>query len=114
MANLQVKEIDNHLYSWLKFYAKTNNRSISQEVITILREKANSTQVKSKDVTDELLMLNWYDNRSADDIVQDIRNSKVNSSRFEETNVLFDCMTLVTNNTKHFSKIEELKLEKWK
>ena len=23
-------------------------------------------------------------------------------------------MTLVTNNTKHFSKIEELKLEKWK
>jgi len=38
MAILQVRDIDDRLYSLLKLRAKSENRSVSQEVISIIEK----------------------------------------------------------------------------
>lgn len=43
MAILQVRDIDNNLYNSLKISAKMQNRSVSQEVITIIETYLNSS-----------------------------------------------------------------------
>ena len=48
MAILQVRDMDDRLYDRLKFAAKRDNRSISQQVITILQDYFTSAPVKKK------------------------------------------------------------------
>ena len=48
MATLQVRDIDDRLYDFIKTSAKMQNRSISQEVITIIQSYLNSNQKNTK------------------------------------------------------------------
>ena len=92
MAMLQVRDMDDRLYDRLKSAAKRDNRSISQQVITILQNYFTSVPVKPKNATEEFLKLSgaWEDTRSAEEIIDDIRTSRVNSTRFEALDGLFD------------------------
>ncbi len=45
MAMLQVRDMDNRLYDTIRYSAKKANRSISQQVITILQEYFSSRQI---------------------------------------------------------------------
>ena len=92
MAILQVRDIDDRLYSSLKNLAKSENRSLSQEVISILEKYLSNPVVFKNNPTREFLSLSgsWADNRTADDIVKDIKKNRRNSRRFEAQNVLFD------------------------
>lgn len=92
MATLQVRDIDDRLYKLLKTSARMQNRSISQEVITIIQNYLNSDQKAVKNATLEFLSLNgaWVDERNADEIVEEIKNTRTESSRFGEDNGLFD------------------------
>jgi plasmid stability protein len=92
MARLQVRDMDDRLYDRLKFAAKLDNRSISQQVITILQNYFTSVPVKSKNATEEFLKLagTWEDSRSAEEIIDDIYGSRVNSTRFEALDGIFD------------------------
>ena len=85
MAMLQVRDMDNRLYDTIRYSAKRVNRSISQQVITILQEYFSSPVSKPKNAVDEFLKLSgsWDDERSAEEIIDDINSSRVNSSRFE-------------------------------
>jgi len=91
MATLQVRDIDDRLYNFLKSSAKRQNRSLSQEVITILEEYLNSS-VHAKNSTLEFLSLTgaWKDEKSAEEIVKDLRKSRHQSSRFGTSNGIFD------------------------
>jgi len=82
MPNLQVRDIDAQLYNWLCVNAKLANHSISQHVITILQEKAAAPQETPANAVDAFLALNdsWGDDRSAEEIVSEIRNSRINTS----------------------------------
>ncbi len=82
MPNLQVRDIDAQLYHWLCANAKLANHSISQHVITILQEKAAAPQKTPTTAVDAFLALNdsWGDDRSAEEIVSEIRNSRINTS----------------------------------
>ena len=82
MPNLQVRDIDAQLYNWLCVNAKLANHSISQHVITILQEKAAAPQGTPTNAVDAFLALNdsWGDDRSAEEIVSEIRNSRINTS----------------------------------
>jgi plasmid stability protein len=85
VANLQVKDIDDKLYDALKFLAKLEHRSISQEVIKIIEEYLqNNSQFENS--TDEFLKLagSWNDDRSADEIVDDIRTNRSGGGRFKD------------------------------
>ena len=70
MATLQVCSIDNQLYSVLKSRAEADNRSISQEVISILKEYLSRPNRQYKSATEAFLEIagSWNDDRNAEDI----------------------------------------------
>lgn len=92
MAILQVRDIDDRLYSLLRDRARLENRSISQEVVTILEAYLANPAMHSANPTREFLSLtgSWEDNRPSAEIVQEIRRMRKNSRRFEDADVLFD------------------------
>ena len=92
MANLQVRDIDDKLYESLRTIATSEKRSISQEVVHILEKYLSIPGLFEQNPTDEFLKLSgsWEDNRSADEIIDDIRNNRKNSNRFGSANELFD------------------------
>jgi hypothetical protein len=92
MAILQVRDIDDRLYSTLKTLAKSDNRSLSQEVISILEKYLSNPFVYKNNPTKDFLELtgSWKDDRSADEILADIKNARINSKRFEDQNGIFD------------------------
>ena len=92
MAMLQVRDMDDRLYDRLKFAAKLDNRSISQQVITILQDFFTSVPVKHHNATEQFLKLagSWEDSRNTGEIIDDIYNSRKNSTRFEDLDGIFD------------------------
>lgn len=92
MAMLQVRDMDDRLYDRLRFAAKIDNRSISQQVVTILQNYFTSIPVKTKNATEEFLKLagSWEDSRTTDEIIDDIYSSRLNSTRFEALDGIFD------------------------
>ncbi len=92
MAILQVRDIDDRLYQHIKTSAKQRNRSISQEVITILEEHLNATNRENRNATLEFLSMegSWKDDRPAAEIAADIRADRRNSRRFGYTDGFFD------------------------
>ncbi len=90
MAILQVRDIDDRLYSSLKEKAQKENRSISQEVISILEYYlANPDRIK-KNPTREFLNLLWEDDKNADEIVQEIHRSRKNKRNLGKFDGLFN------------------------
>ena len=92
MANLQVRDIDDKLYESIRSLAISEKRSISQEVVLILEKYLSAPLDFNKNPTEEFLDLagSWEDDRSADEIVKEIRTSRRNSQRFGHTDELFD------------------------
>lgn len=74
MATLQLRNIDDRLYNFLKNSAKRQNRSVSQEVVTIIQQHLHSGQPAN--ATLEFLALSgaWKDERDAEEIVADIQS----------------------------------------
>ena len=93
MAILQVRDIDDRIYENLKKISKQNKRSISQEVIHIIEMYLSDPQIlKKKNSTEEFLRLvgSWEDDRSAEEIVAEMRKGRSTSKRFSEEHGLFD------------------------
>jgi len=92
MANLQVRDIDDKLYETLRSRATQEKRSISQEVIHILEKYLSLPTTFDRNPTDDLLKLSgsWDDDRTAEEIIGDIRQNRRNSRRFSRSHELFD------------------------
>jgi plasmid stability protein len=92
MAILQVRDIDDRLYASLKAIAKSQNRSVSQEVISIIEKYLSNPANYKSNPTREFIALSgaWEDDRSADEIIDSIKKSRKNSERFKKDNVIFD------------------------
>ena len=78
MATLQVKGIDEQLYKALGARASTNGRSISQEVVMMIRESLAKPSADLRASTDAILELmgSWEDDRSARQIATDLRKNR--------------------------------------
>ena len=83
MANLQIKGIDDRLYAEIKRMAARENRSVSQQVLFLVREHLNrrGRRPSEKPAAERLLELagSWEDRRSAAQIVADLRAARKNS-----------------------------------
>lgn len=92
MAILQVRDIDDRLYTSLKELAKAENRSLSQEIVSILTKYLSNPKAFNRNPTREFLSLSgsWKDERTAEEIVEAIKKNRKNSKRFEAHNVVFD------------------------
>lgn len=80
MAILHVGDIDDRLYDFLKASARLHNRSVSQEVVTIIHDHLHSGP--HSNATLEFLALSgaWKDERDAEEIIDDIRRSRTVST----------------------------------
>jgi len=86
MATLQVRSIDDALYRALGRRAAMENRSISQEVVSILKAHLSVPTTKHQDLTTRFLEMcgSWDDERDAGDIIAEIRQDRRTSERFQE------------------------------
>lgn len=82
MATLQVRSMDDQLYRALGARAAMENRSISQEVIVIVKEYLSRPSRRHQETTEMFLQLcgTWQDDRPEKVIAAEIRNSRVQSS----------------------------------
>ena len=86
MATLQVRSIDDALYRALGRRAAMENRSISQEVVCILKAHLSAPTTKYQNLTARFLEMcgSWDDERDAGDIITEIRQDRRTSERFQE------------------------------
>ena len=84
MATLQVKGMDDALYKALGARAAQDRRSISQEVVMMIRQFLARPADHCEDATRAFLGLagTWKDERSAEVIARDLRQSRRTGRRF--------------------------------
>ena len=88
MATLQIKGIDDDLYRKIKEAAKDEHRSVGQQILYItklfLAKREAVEQVKTS--AEILLELSgsWDDERSAEEIIAEIKGARKNSARLSE------------------------------
>ena len=91
MANLQVKGLDDSLYAALGARAALDNRSVSQEVVTMIQEFLGRPHQASREATKAFLELSgsWVDDRPAKKIAQAIRKARRSRRRFSRASDVF-------------------------
>ncbi|MCW7474812.1 antitoxin [Leptospira levettii] len=92
MANLQVRDIDNRLYESLKRRAELEHRSVSQEVVKIIENHLERDGFESESRTIEFLKLtnSWHDDKTAKELITEIKSSRSKKNRTRITDELFD------------------------
>ena len=85
MANLQIKGIDDGLYGQIKRLASQENRSVSQQVLFLVKSylSRKKTMHSIKTPAQVLLELSgsWEDSRSPESIIKDIKIARKNSKK---------------------------------
>lgn len=85
MANLQIKGIDESLYSGIKRLAQQEHRSVSQQVVHVLQHYLATAKKarQNKTAAQSLLALSgaWDDERPAGRIVREIKAGRKNSRK---------------------------------
>lgn len=88
MANLQIKGIQDELYTELKRLSAAENRSVSQQILFLVKEYLS----KKKDLrtlkTPAQVLLefsgSWEDDKKADQIIAEIKSARKNSKKLSE------------------------------
>ena len=85
MANLQIKGMDDELYTSLKELASSENRSISQQVVFLLKQYLGRKHQIQKIKTPAQVLLelagSWEDARSSENIIKEMEGNKINKKR---------------------------------
>jgi hypothetical protein len=85
VANLQIKGIDDDLYEQIKNLAVSENRSVSQQILFLVKDylARRVPLSRAKTPADVLLELSgtWEDGRSAAAIVNEIKSARKNSRK---------------------------------
>lgn len=85
MANLQIKNINEEFYGQIKALADSENRSISQQVLFLLKGYLAGGKMmgKAKPPAQVLLDLggSWQDDRDSEEIIDDIKRNRLNSAK---------------------------------
>ncbi len=88
MSNLQIKGIDQGLYQELKQLAADENRSVSQQVMFLIRNSlAQGRRGKQGETAAQTLLSlagSWEDDRPAEEIIQDVKSMRRSSTRLSQ------------------------------
>jgi hypothetical protein len=88
MANLQIKGMDDGLYSSLKDLAASENRSISQQVVYLLKRYLGRKHQFQNVRTPAQVLLelagSWEDIRSPERIMKDLKSDRKNSHQLSK------------------------------
>ena len=88
MANLQIKGMDDDLYAQLKSLAVSENRSISQQVLYLLKlYLAKKHQLQGTKTPAQVLLElsgSWEDDRPAEQIVKELKAERKGSKKLRK------------------------------
>lgn len=88
MTTLQLEGIDSFFYDQIKQMAESENRSISQQIVYVVKEYlAKEKQIRATRSPAEVLLElagSWQDSRDADEIISEIRGSRRNFTRLDQ------------------------------
>jgi hypothetical protein len=88
MANLQIKGMDDGLYASLKDLAASENRSISQQVLYLLKQHLSRRHQIQHVRTPAQVLLDlagsWEDARSPERIIKDLKTERKNSHKLSK------------------------------
>lgn len=88
MANLQIKGIDEEIYNEIKKLAAAEKRSVSQQVLYLVRDYLAKKPAldTARSPSEVLLGLHgsWQDEREADEIIGRIKAARRNSKRLSD------------------------------
>jgi hypothetical protein len=88
MSNLQIKGIDERLYEELKKLAADENRSVSQQVLFLIRDRlARARRPRGAGGAAQVLLSlagSWDDPRPAEEIVADLKSARRSSRKLAE------------------------------
>jgi len=88
MANLQIKGIEDALYAQIKDLAAAENRSISQQVLFLVKAyMANKKHFQTAKTPAQVLLElsgSWEDSRGPEEIAAQIRIARKNSQKLME------------------------------
>ncbi len=88
MSNLQIKGVDEGLYQELKRLAADENRSVSQQVLFLIRRSlAQRRRAEQHDTAAQALLSlagSWEDSRPAELILDDIKRARRSSRKLSE------------------------------
>jgi len=88
MSNLQIKGVDERLYQELKQLAADENRSVSQQVLFLIRSSLaqRNRSEQGETAAQALLALagSWEDSRSSEAIIEEIKSERRSSSKLSE------------------------------
>ena len=88
MANLQIKNVADDLYEEIKKLASAENRSVSQQVLFLVKEylakRKHLTATKSPAQVLLDLSGSWEDDKNAEQIVKEIKSARKSSKKLEK------------------------------
>ena len=88
MANLQIKGIQDELYEEIKKLASAENRSVSQQVLFLVKEylakRKHITATRSPAQVLLELSGSWEDNMNAEQIIMQLRSARKSSIKLEK------------------------------
>lgn len=78
MANLQIKGIDPDLYESIKRAAAQEERSLSQQVLHLIKQHLSRQGEREASSAEVLLRLagSWEDDRPSEQIIQELKSSR--------------------------------------
>lgn len=83
MATVELTNLDEQMYAALIARAAQENRSVVQEAEILLRESLAKPTRNPRKATEAVLEVagSWQDNRTAEEIIADIRDSRCSQDR---------------------------------
>jgi hypothetical protein len=88
MSNLQIKGIDEDLYAQIKEMAHAENRSLSQQILYLVKEyMAKQKKIRAVETPAQVLLElsgSWNDDRGSEEIIKEIKMGRRNSRKLEE------------------------------
>ncbi|MBW2066464.1 MAG: hypothetical protein JRJ03_16260 [Deltaproteobacteria bacterium] len=85
MASLQIKGIQDDLYADIKRLAAAENRSVSQQVLFLLKQYlARTKHLNTVENPGQVLLAlsgSWEDDRSVEEIIGEIKEGRKNSRK---------------------------------
>lgn len=88
MANLQIKGIKDELYTQIKKLAASQNRSVSQQVLFLIKNHLSKKKHIDATKTPARVLLDlsgsWEDSRKPEDIVKEIKSARKNSKKLKQ------------------------------
>jgi len=88
MANLQIKGIKEELYAEIKKLASAENRSVSQQILFLVKEylgrKNHLSTLKSPAQVLLELSGSWQDDKGAEQLIAEVKGARTNSKKLSK------------------------------